>query len=74
VAELPMPVETILLDDPPAVGIPEAVARLGADLLVLGGPPRSALERLVRGGSVIEDLMRSCVCSVLVARPYVTKT
>jgi nucleotide-binding universal stress UspA family protein len=74
VAELPMPVETMVLEDPPGSGIPQAVARLGADLLVIGGPPHSALDRLVHGGSVIEDFVRACACSVLVTRPFVAKT
>ena len=68
VAQLPVPVESIVLEESPTVAIPRAAVNMGADLVVLGAPHHSVLERLVRGGDIVVELVHDCTCSVLVAR------
>jgi nucleotide-binding universal stress UspA family protein len=65
---LPVPAETMVTEEPPPDGLVGLCERLGADLLVVGAPHRSALGRLVLG-DVGTGLVRDAPCSVLVARP-----
>lgn len=52
----------------PARAIVQIASRVGADLVVVGTAPQSAVERLLLG-SVAEKVVRGAGCPVLVVRP-----
>jgi nucleotide-binding universal stress UspA family protein len=68
VGRVPIPSESAVVEEPPPVGLTSFAERMGADLLVVGAPHRSALERMVLG-DVATAAVRDATCSVLVARP-----
>jgi nucleotide-binding universal stress UspA family protein len=65
---VPVPAEPVVVQEPPPEGLVTFAARIGADLLVVGAPHRSALGRIVLG-DVGTALVRDAPCSVLVNRP-----
>lgn len=62
------PAHRHLLAGPPAFALPALVARLDADLLVLGTVQRRGLERLVIG-STAERIVQHADCDILAIKP-----
>jgi nucleotide-binding universal stress UspA family protein len=62
-----VPAEPVVLQEPPPTGLTNYVERIGADLLVVGAPHRTAIGRIVLG-DVGSAAVRDAPCSVLVAR------
>jgi universal stress protein E len=62
------PVHRHLLAGPPALTLPALVARLDADLLVLGTVHRRGLERLIIG-STAERVLQHADCDILAVKP-----
>lgn len=65
--EIPVRKEAMVVQEPAVIGIPNAAAKIGADLVVVGAPHRSAVGRFVLG-SVADAAVRNCPSSVLVTR------
>ena len=65
-----MPIDTLLLEGPPARCILERAESSSADLIVLGTHGRSGFEHLVLG-SVAEKVLRRARCPVLTVPPKV---